>query len=91
MTASATHATLATFRIDLTREEEQRAALERFIVPGVQRFPGFISGHWTVDREAAESLVLLTYESRVAAETMSEMSLSTQIGPTVLVGTGPTC
>ncbi len=47
-------------------------ALERFIVPGVQRFPGFVSGHWTVDRDAAESLVLLTYETRAAAETMSE-------------------
>jgi quinol monooxygenase YgiN len=72
MTASATHATLATFRIDPTREEEQRVALERSIVPGVQQFPGFVSGHWTVDREAAESLVLLTYEFRDAAEMMSE-------------------
>ena len=67
-----THATLATFRIDLAREAEQREGLERMIVPGVRQFPGFISGHWTVDRETSESLVLLTYDSQAAAEAMSE-------------------
>jgi hypothetical protein len=67
-----THATLATFRMDLTREAEQREGLERTIVPGVRQFPGFVSGHWTVDRETSESLVLLTYDSLRAAEAMSE-------------------
>jgi hypothetical protein len=72
MMASATHATLATFRMDLSREAEQREGLERMIVPGVRQFPGFITGHWTVDRTAAESLVLLTYESLAAAQAMAE-------------------
>ncbi len=71
MTTAATHATLATFRMDLTRESEQREALVRFIVPGVRQFPGFVSGHWTIDRGASESLVLLTYETREAAEAMT--------------------
>jgi hypothetical protein len=72
MTSSATHATLATFRMDLSCESEQREALERFIVPGVQSFPGFVDGHWTLDRDASESLVLLTYETRASAEAMTE-------------------
>lgn len=67
-----THATLATFRVDLALEAEQRNGLERMIVPGVREFPGFVSGHWTLDRNASESLVLLTYNSRDAAEAMAE-------------------
>jgi hypothetical protein len=69
---SATHATLATFLMDLSRDTEQREALERFIVPGVRQFPGFVSGHWTLDRATSESVVLLTYESLDAAEAMAE-------------------
>ena len=69
---SATHATLATFLMDLSREAEQREALERFIVPGVRQSPGFVSGHWTLDRATSESVVLLTYESLDAAEAMAE-------------------
>ncbi len=42
------------------------------IVPGVRQFPGFVSGHWMVDREISESLVVLTYDSLAAAEAMSE-------------------
>ena len=68
--ATPTHATLATFGMDLTREAEQRAALDQMIVPGVQRHPGFVAGTWTVDREASESFVMLTYETRAAAEAM---------------------
>jgi hypothetical protein len=49
--------------MDLSRETEQRAALNQFIVPGVRQFPGFVSGHWTVDRATSESVVLITYES----------------------------
>jgi hypothetical protein len=70
--AAPTHATLATFKIDLTREAEQREGLERMIVPSVRQFPGFLSGHWTMDRQTSESLVLLTYDSREAAEAMAE-------------------
>ncbi len=70
--ATPTHATLATFRMDLTREAEQREGLERMIVPGVRQFPGFVSGHWTVDRHTSESLVLLSYDSLSAAEAIRE-------------------
>ena len=67
----ATHATLATFRMDLTREAEQRGVLEHVIVPGVAASPGFVSGHWTLDRETSHSYVLLTFESADHAEAMA--------------------
>jgi hypothetical protein len=70
--APPTHATLATFRIDLSREAEQREGLQRMIVPGVRQFPGFVGGTWTVDRRTSESIVLLTYDSLGAAEAMPE-------------------
>ncbi|MBW3651376.1 MAG: hypothetical protein KY458_12490 [Actinobacteria bacterium] len=70
--ASPTHATLATFRMDLSREAEQREGLQRMIVPGVKQFPGFVGGNWTVDRQTSESIVLLTYDSLSAAESMAE-------------------
>ena len=70
--AAPTHATLATFKMDLSREAEQREGLQRMIVPGVRQFPGFVTGHWTVDRETSESLVLLTYDSVAAAQAMAE-------------------
>jgi hypothetical protein len=68
--AVATHATLATFEMDLSREEEQRAVLDNVIVPGVASAPGFIAGQWTLDRARAESIVLLTFDSAAHAEAM---------------------
>ena len=65
------HATAATFRIDLANEAAQREALETIIVPGVRSAPGVVSGTWTLDRDRAESLVVITYESREAAEAMA--------------------
>jgi hypothetical protein len=59
--ATPSDATLATFRVDLTRDAEQRRGLQQMIVPGVRHFPGFVAGHWTLDRAAAESIVMLTY------------------------------
>jgi hypothetical protein len=69
---SPTHATLATFRMDPAREAEQRTGLERMIVPGVQQHPGFVAGTWTLDRETAESFVMLTYASRESADAMRQ-------------------
>ena len=63
-----THASLATFRIDLSIEADQQQLLEDVIVPGVMKAPGFVNGHWTVDREAGESTVLVTFESAVDAK-----------------------
>lgn len=45
--------------------------LEHVIVPGVASSPGFVSGHWTLDRGASESYVLLTFESADHAEAMA--------------------
>ena len=67
-----THASLATFRIDLTREAEQRPVLEGVIVPGVISASGVVAGTWTLDRSSGESLVLITYLSLEAAEAMVE-------------------
>jgi hypothetical protein len=74
--AKPTHATLASFHIDLTQEEDQRAGLEQIIVPGVRRHPGFVSGTWALDRETSESFAMLTYESRAAAEAMRDNIIS---------------
>lgn len=67
---TATHATLATFRMDLSREAEQRRVLDAVIVPGVMSAPGIVSGHWTLDRAGSVSYVLLTFASAEAAEAM---------------------
>jgi hypothetical protein len=64
---TATHAALSTFRVDLSREADQRRGLEELIIPSVRKAPGFVAGHWTVDREAAESTVLLLFESAADA------------------------
>jgi hypothetical protein len=69
--ADATHATIATFRIDLEREAEQTEALHQMIVPGVRQHPGVVDGTWTLDREAGETVVLITYDSVEAAEAMA--------------------
>ena len=61
--AHTTHATLVTFRMDLRREAEQREILQNVIVPGVRSAPGFVSGTWTLDREAGESVVLVTFDA----------------------------
>ncbi len=68
----ATHATLATFRMDLTREAEQREGLRHVIVPGVREAPGFVTGCWTLDRSERESVVLVTFESLSTAESFAE-------------------
>jgi hypothetical protein len=67
----ATHATLATFSMDLSREAEQRGLLDHVIVPGVVSSPGFVSGHWTLHRGTSKSFVLLTFASAEAAEAMA--------------------
>ena len=65
------HATLATFGMDPSREVEQRQVLNEVIVPGVRKAPGFVAGHWTIDRESGESTVLLLFESALAARNMA--------------------
>lgn len=66
-----THATLATFRMDPSREAEQRQGLERMIVPGVRRAPGFVTGCWTLNRETNESVVMITFDSAEHAEALA--------------------
>ena len=50
------HATLATFRHDLTRETEQRTGLEQMVVPSARQQPAS-----SADRETSESFVMLTW------------------------------
>ena len=66
--SDATHATLATFRMDLRKEAEQREGLQRMIVPGVRNAPGFVAGCWTLDRPQSESVVLVTFDSLATAD-----------------------
>ena len=70
--SAATHATLATFRMDLAREADQREGLQRMIVPGVRQAPGFVTGCWTLDRAETESVVLVTFDTMAMAEAFAK-------------------
>ncbi len=65
---TATHATVATFTLDLAREEEGSRALHEFIIPGVRQHPGFVSGSWLLDRATQQSTAVVIFSSREAAE-----------------------
>jgi len=67
-----THASLAIFRMDPAHENEQIAGLNAVIVPGVRRAPGFVSGCWTLDREANRSTVLISFDSLESAAAFAE-------------------
>jgi hypothetical protein len=54
--------------MDPDRLDAEQEALHRFIVPSVRSSPGFVSGTWTLDRGAAESLVMVTFASEADAE-----------------------
>ena len=62
-----THAMLATFHLDLSREAEQQEGLHQMIVPSVRSLPGFVSGCWTLDRATSESVAMITFNSMEAA------------------------
>jgi quinol monooxygenase YgiN len=64
------HATVATFRMSMSREVEHRHLLREFLVPRVRQHPGFLNGYWMLDRESQESVVVITYNSREAAEAL---------------------
>lgn len=70
--SDAAYATIATFGRDPDREAASREALHAFIVPGVRRHPGVVSGHWMLDRDTGESTVVVTFTSRDAAESFRE-------------------
>ena len=69
---SATHATIAVFSMDLSREDDQRRGLHEMIVPGVRATAGVVSGYWTLDRQSAQSTVVVTFDSAVAAQQFAE-------------------
>jgi quinol monooxygenase YgiN len=66
--SEATYATVASFAMDVARAAENRVTLHELIVPGVRRHPGVVSGHWMMDREADESVVVVTFTSLDAAQ-----------------------
>jgi len=76
--SEATHATVATFRLDLTRVDEQRQALRDRIVPSVRQHRGFINGTWMFDRETATSVVVINFASREAAGRYGRTSSATR-------------
>jgi hypothetical protein len=65
-------AVLATFRVDLSREDEQRKMIDEVILPSVRKAPGFVTGYWTLDRDAGEGVVLVTLESAVDAAGLAD-------------------
>jgi hypothetical protein len=70
--SEATHATVASFAMDMAREAETRATLHELIVPSVSRHPGVVSGHWMMDREADESVVVVTFTSLDVAQAFAD-------------------
>src|ERR1700755_2574786 len=69
---SPTHATIATFRMDLAEEAVQRQGLHDFIVPSVRQAPGFVAGHWTLDHDSSESVAFILFDARDAAADFAE-------------------
>jgi hypothetical protein len=67
-----THATVATFRMDLAKEAAQLQGLHDFIVPSVREAPGFVAGYWTLDRGSGESVAFILFDSEPAAATLAE-------------------
>lgn len=65
-------AVLATFRVDLGREDQQRRLIDDVILPSVRKAPGFVTGYWTLDRDAGEGVVLVTLESAVDAAGLAD-------------------
>src|SRR5258706_8772732 len=59
------------FRMNLSRETEQREGLHRMIVPSVQSSPGFVAGTGALDPETAESGGVGTVESEPGARALA--------------------
>lgn len=68
----ATHATIATFAMDPARVAEVRPILHDVIVPSVREFPGVVSGHWLTDGGGDESVAVVTFTSREAADAFAQ-------------------
>lgn len=66
------HAVVAVFETDLSQLDAQQMGLERFIVPSVRSAPGFVSGYWTLDREAGTSLAFIVFENELAAQALRD-------------------
>ena len=53
---------------EVARAVSSDRGLREFLVPRVSRHAGFLGGHWMLDREAQESVVVVIFSSRGAAE-----------------------
>lgn len=66
--SSAAFGTVATFDMDLDREDEQRAGLDEVVLPSARASAGFVSGTWTLDRRLCQATVLVLFDAVEAAE-----------------------
>ena len=71
---NATHATVITMRRDLAFEAQQKAALDAILQRGFSETPGFVTGLWMFDRDAGETVIVMTFDSLVAAQSFAETS-----------------
>ena len=69
--AEATHATVALFRMDPAMEDAQLQGLRDFIVPSVRDAPQVVTGFWSLDRSAGESVAFITFDSLESAEALA--------------------
>ena len=58
----------------LSREADQKQAMNRLIVRGFHEIPGFVAGLWTFDRDASQSVIIHTFDSLSAAAAFAEVS-----------------
>ena len=58
------YAVLVKVRIDPTRLEEARKALQEEVVPRAKAVPGFVKGTWFGDSESGHGLVLVDSEEQ---------------------------
>jgi hypothetical protein len=82
--SDATHATVITLRRDLSREADQKQALQHLIERGFHVIPGFVSGLWTFDREACETVTIHTFDSLDAAEAFAVQARNNAAGQAAL-------
>jgi hypothetical protein len=62
------HALVGVFKMDPTRQAEQRVGLHERIIPAVKQFPGFVAGYWSLDPVSSRSHSYIVFDSGEAAE-----------------------
>jgi quinol monooxygenase YgiN len=66
------HAVVGQVKIDQSREEEARKALNQVVVPTAKQMAGFVSGTWCRALQDDRGISMLVFESEEAARAAAE-------------------